>query len=312
MENSSNNISIIQNGEKNIDLLAAQRQMYSEAKSSSNYQFAICVILPILLLFLKTTVPSNSIYLGLIILLPLFIIILNQYYFERIIKDKKEKAARIQELFDTNVLQIKWNNELCGSKEIAARNIRFTAQKYKTKNESLENLLNWYPKEYAMVDLSAGRVMCQMVNTSWDVQIRTAFQNFLKLLFMGCILLICVISIGLNKTFIETLISIIAPLFPITFYIFKRYLENQDTIVRLEKLSDKAEKLWEQLLNSVNEKIDIEKNSRQLQNEIYKYRSSAFLIWDWFYLRNRTKQENNMNDTAKLVVVEYLSRAPIN
>ncbi|MCY9692223.1 S-4TM family putative pore-forming effector [Paenibacillus alginolyticus] len=292
-------------------MLAAQRQMYSEAKSTSNYQFAVCVVLPILFPFLKAATPSNSMYLGLITLLPLIILIVNHYYFEKIIKDKKEKAARFQDLFDTNVLQIAWNSDLCGSKEIAARNLRYTAQKYKKNNETLENLINWYPNEYSTVDLSAGRVMCQKVNASWDGQIRTAFQNFLLLIFAGCIVLIIAVSIALNRTFIETLFSIIAPLFPIAFYTFKRYSENKDSIARLEKLTDKAERLWGQVLNSTREPNDLAIKSRQLQNEIYKHRSSALLIWDWFYLKNRPKQECNMSDTAKLIVEEYHSQGGI-
>ncbi|MCA0754881.1 hypothetical protein KP806_07450 [Paenibacillus sp. N4] len=305
METISNNISVRQNNEGNIDLLAAQRQVYSEAKTFSNYQFVFCVIFPILIPFLKAVTPTNTMFLGLITLLSLLIIIINQYYFEKNIKDKKEQAAKFQELFDTNVLKISWNKELCGSKENASRYLSYKAQKYKKNNVSLENLKNWYPKEYATVDLSVGRVMCQKVNASWDTQIRTSFQKFLLLLFLGCILLILIISIFLNKTVIETLISIIAPAFPIAFYIFKRYSENKETIVRLDKLSDKAERLWELVLSGTREQSDLENKSRQLQNEIYKHRSSALLIWDWFYLKYRPKHESNMNDTAKQIVEEF-------
>ncbi|PNQ85221.1 S-4TM family putative pore-forming effector [Paenibacillus polymyxa] len=308
MENKSNDIFLRQNEDGNIDLLAAQRQMYSEAKRASNYQFAICVVVPILVPFLKAVALSNMIYLGFITLLPLVIIVVNQYFFEKIIKNKKEKAARFQELFDTNVFKLSWNNKLSGSKEFATKDLSNTTQKYKKKHVSLSNLKNWYPKEYSTVDLSAGRVMCQKVNASWDGEIRASFQSFLIKLLFVCIFLIIAISMLLNKTFAETLISIIAPLFPIAFYIFKRYSENKETIVRLDKLTDKADRLWEDVLSGSVEQNDLQIQSRKLQDEIYKHRSSALLIWDWFYLRNRSKQENNMNDSANLIVDEYLNR----
>jgi hypothetical protein len=147
--------------------------------------------------------------------------------------------------------------------------------------------------------------LCQKVNTSWDTQIRSAFQNFLLYLFTLCILLVTTISVIQNNIFTVTLISIIAQLFPIAFYFFKRQSENKDTMVSLDKLSDKAELLLERVLNI---QLDIENEPRKLQNDIYKHRINALLIWDWFYFIYRPKQEGNMSESAKIIIEEYLSQ----
>lgn len=307
IQQESNPISVRQNEEGSIDLLAAMRQMYYEAKNASSYQFLICVALPITFPLLKTFSPSNPMYLGTITLLSILVIIINDI-FEKVVREKKEKAARYQELFDTKVLELDWNEDLCGPKEKAMKHLRSTALKYKKKNASLENLKNWYPTVYSNVDIAAGRVMCQKVNTSWDSEVRNAYQKYLFILFFGSVVLLITVALVFNKTVFETLTSILVPLFPIGYFIYKRYAGNQNTIYQLEKVSDKAESLWERLIENSSRNLGI--HSRKLQNEIYKHRSSALMVSDWFYFRNRNQQEEDMNEIAKVVVDTYKKSKP--
>lgn len=304
MTNVDNGIVIRQNAEINIKVLAAQRQLYAEAKILSNYQFIFCIFFPIAIPFVKLLTPSNTVGLGLITLLSILIIILNVYFFERSIKYKKEKAARFQEIFDSNVLEIEWNRALCGPRDKAIQDIEDIFKRYTKKNKSLNDLKDWYSIEYSNVDIFAGRIMCQRVNTTWDSYLRNVFQIFLRLLFLGCILIIGVVSIIRNDIVVNTLVSIIAPIIPLFLYVYKQHFENKATISRLDKLSYRAEDLWEKVLNNVDSST-LTTCSRKLQNDIYKHRESALLIWDWFYKRFKSKQENNMNLSAGIVIEEY-------
>lgn len=301
----NNGISERQNKSKNIDLLAAQRQLYYEAKKMTYCQFIISVLVPIMIPFLKKVCSTNDKQLALIVLFSMVIVVLNTFCFEKIIKTKREKAAKIQELFDTDVLKLSWNNNLCGAKNLALTGTKINSQKYKKRNKSLENLMDWYSKEYSTVDITSGRIMCQRVNVSWDKELRQNFQKFLLITLITSLIIIISYSIFENKPFTETIISIIGPLFPITFYVFKKYCENKDTIDRLEKLNDKSQILWEQVLKGNTSELNLESDSRKLQNDIYKYRSSALMIGDWFYFMNRTNQEVDMGEIAKNEVDEY-------
>ena len=230
----NNGISKRQNESGNIELLAAQRELYSEAKRMTFIQFVISVLFPITLPILRNLCINSNRQLAFIVLLSILLVIFNVFYFEKTVKSKRLAAARIQELFDTNVLKIKWNEEVCGSKIFAHSGVKLKAEQYKKKSVSLDNLMDWYSKHYSSVDLSAGRIMCQKVNVTWDNEVREKFQKFLLLVLIASSVLVISYAIVKNKTFTETLISIIAPLFPIGLYIFKMYCEIKETIVRIE------------------------------------------------------------------------------
>jgi ABC-type multidrug transport system fused ATPase/permease subunit len=304
MSTVDNGIAIRQNAELNIKVLAVQRQLYDEAKTLSVYQFILCILVPIIILFVKQFIPSDSIALGLITLFSILIIILNAYVFEKITKSKKEKAARFQEIFDTNVLKIAWNSALCGPRDRALHDVEGTFKRYSKKHESLDDLKNWYSKEYAEVDIFAGRIMCQRVNTAWDSNLRNKFKTFLKILFVSCVLIIAVIAVFKNNNVVNTLVSIVAPLVPICLYLYKQHTENKATISRLDRLSYKVDDLWEKALSNVDAST-LTASSRKLQNDLYKHRESALMIWDWFYWFFRNKQEYNMSLSAAMVVEEY-------
>lgn len=300
-------LSARQNSENNIDLLAAQRQLYSEAKRISDYQFVTSIVLPVSLVIVKSFFSFSNIVLGFYALLLILIALANIYVFEKHVKNKRERAARIQELFDTDVLQLEWNSELCGPRDQAIRDVKYLSTKYKKKNVSLESLKNWYPTEFARVDISAGRVMCQKINTSWDSQLRSTYQSFLVRMSVSCVLIVLIIAMIQNKSTIDTIITIVAPLFPVVSYILKRISDNKETTIRLDKLSDKSEDLWEEVLKFLNSP-ELKNGSRKLQNDIYKHRSSALIIWDWFYWFYRPKQEGDMGMSAKIMVDDYLGR----
>ncbi len=299
-----NGIAVRQNAELNIKVLAVQRQLYDEAKTLSVYQFILCILVPIIILFVKRFIPSGSIGLGLITLFSILIIILNSYVFEKITKSKREKASRFQEVFDTNVLGLEWNSALCGPRDLALHDLEGIFKRYSKKHETLDDLKNWYSKEYAEVDIFAGRIMCQRVNTAWDSNLRSKFQIFLKVLFVSCVLITAVVAILINDNVVNTLVSIVAPLVPICLYIYKQHTENKATMTRLDKLSYKADDLWEKALSNVDAST-LTTSSRKLQNDLYKHRESALMIWDWFYWFFRNKQEYNMNLSATMIVEEY-------
>ena len=298
-------ISKRQNEDKNIDLLAAQRQLYFEAKRMTFYQFVLSVLIPVTLPVLKKNCSDDISRLSFISVFAILILVINNFYFEKQVKIRRDKAAKIQELFDTDVLEISWNSQLCGSKEVLHNGLKIKAEKYKKRNKTVDNLSNWYPLEYSNVAISAARIMCQKVNVSWENEVRTVYKYFLIIVLSTSSIFIILYSIIENNSFPDTLISIIIPLFPIGYYIFRRYCENNDTIISSAKLHGRLEVVWEQVMKSDSTDADLAVSSRKLQDSIFNYRSNAIMIWDWIYYFKREEQESDMNEVAKCVVEEF-------
>lgn len=300
-----NGILIRQNEQNNIEFLAAQRQLYSDAKTLSMYQFALCVILPLLIPFLKGVCPSNSAQLAVVSLLPTAILLFNGFFLEKTIKVKKEKAAKVQELFDTSVFELPWNNKKCGQRIDALNKVKYYSDKYYHKNKSVENLKNWYPNAYASVSIEVGRLLCQRINLSWDNEIRRKFQHLLIFILCSCISAVLLVAIFEDKSFANTLVNIFIPIIPIIVYVVKRHHENRDTINRLDILKQKVDELWENLLSGQMGLEILITESRKFQDEIYNHRANAFMVWNWFYNLFRNSQEQDMNSVAEDIVKEY-------
>ena len=101
-----------QNMDDMLRCLAAQRYLYSSAKILFFWQliFSTIVVVILSLLNLYKNISWMMAAYGSLIA------IIDVTFWSSLIKRKKEKAAKIQELFDTSVLNIKWNNILVGER----------------------------------------------------------------------------------------------------------------------------------------------------------------------------------------------------
>ncbi|EBR7725412.1 hypothetical protein CA319_23380, partial [Salmonella enterica] len=110
-------------------------------------------------------------YYGIGILI--FTIITNGY-----ISITKKNAAKIQEEFDCDVLDIPWNELKCGDK-VNHRIIVKAAEKYKEKYNT-DILNNWYiSQEYKLPPLKM-TILCQNENTEWDLSQRVIVGYIIK------------------------------------------------------------------------------------------------------------------------------------
>src|SRR6266536_4358667 len=101
-----NHISEIENAPKQLDRLAAQRQLYSDAKTIQAWQMMLGVGGAIVCSFLTLAVPAFKVYAA---LYGMVLTILDIAAIEAWQQSLKEKAAKIQELFDCDVLELPWN-----------------------------------------------------------------------------------------------------------------------------------------------------------------------------------------------------------
>jgi uncharacterized coiled-coil DUF342 family protein len=78
------------------------------------------------------------------------------------------------------------------------------------------------------------------------------------------------------------------------------------TVSEKDELRKYAEELWEDAIHNRFPVEEIDKKSRNLQDEIYHNRRSNPFILDWFYKHLRLKNEEFVNRGAEELVNEAL------
>ena len=159
----SNGIRKRENEEQSIEMLAAQRQLYNDAKKygwlSSALSVWIPFILAILLLFISEDSPVGiaSYVLSIISAIVSFIV-------AKVISDKKEMAALIQQKFDLYVYDMPWNKRLFGNDKNVSNEIVSYSSKILINDEEKKALYDWYTPLVDDKELHKGILACQREN----------------------------------------------------------------------------------------------------------------------------------------------------
>jgi hypothetical protein len=168
-----NNIPERENEQNSIEKLAAQCEIYSIAKTFFYIQTSLSVLLMILLSFIKLLFPEID--LTLVIATTSIFVILADTLLSNHIVSLKEAASKIQEYFDIYVLNLEWNNILCGEKPE-----HNDIYKYFKKYESRKNMAvfyNWYDTKIQNVPELTGKIICQKSNCIYDSLIRNKYNT---------------------------------------------------------------------------------------------------------------------------------------
>jgi len=297
-----NLIATKQNEQKQLERLAAQRELYSSAKKYHIFQITLTVILPIVFAFTSFKLVNISVFAAIFGVLSFLIDIA---FIEPIIDRKKNKAAKIQELFDCDVLELE-KSPLKTVDDIKVEEVLSYYDAHIKIASNIEKIRDWYSPSVSSLPLHIARILCQRTNCWWDSKLRVNYSSFLK--FLGVI----VFSIILIGSYIADLSLInftltISSLIPFFQFSIKQYNDNIETASRLDRLVSFSGFLWEKALSRFP--IDeITGDARKLQDEIYEHRRKSPLILDFIYKRFRDKDELLMNRSSKMLVDEALGK----
>lgn len=290
-----------ENESASIEKLAAQREIYSIAKVLLIIQTLFSVILLVLLSFSQLL--FQNIDFTLIIATVSLIAVLVDYGLELKISQLKELASKIQEYFDTYVLQLSWNSILCLVKPEHDSIYKYY-QKYKKRNDCSE-LINWYEPEIQKVEENVAKLICQKTNCTYDKSIRRKYNSVIEWTGTITLSLIVIFTIFSGLTFAKVLLTIIFPAIPILQWTLKNIKSNNQSILTLEQLNNLINSSWIEVKNGV--KID-SSALRQIQDGIYLNRKGSPLIPDFVYKRMRTKLESQTYYSVSQLVDELLNR----
>jgi len=282
----NNEIISRQNEDTSINYLAAQRQLYNEAKKLDNLGILFSVFLPlccaILQLLSHDNVYLNSASYILSIVSMIVSLLLDSY-----VSHKKEIAAQIQQHFDTYVYQMPWDDKLFGRKKDVTHEVAEKSQKLLKKSGEREKLINWYTPIVATVELEKGIAMCQKENWNWDVTLRKRFKllSFIVIGFLTS--MIFAIGIIRNES-VPTLLCRIAFITPMLQWLFETVKQLNADIKNLIELDD---------LSNPENSLDMD-CLQEIQNKIFIHRKSCLPIPNMLYEMFKNNDEDVAHRTA--------------
>lgn len=297
-------MSIIQKQERpeNIQLLAAQRNLYSRAKKIIGLQMFLSVPVAIAAAVVVIIKPELR---GYIALWGILIVVFDLFIFTPWVKKLRDGAARVQELFDTRVMALDWN-EISVGKRPEPELIHEEAQKHGLSQEKISDLRKWYPVIIDGVPEIFGIIISQRSNVWWDCKMRRKYSLFIRILLV-CVAL-ALVGYGLyeKKDMFDFLTYIVAPLASTYVFGYRQMLEHGDAADRLDKLREFAEKIWSDAKDGKDPKL-LKQKCRALQDQIFEHRKKNPPIFDFLFKWFRDGNEALMNKGAATLVAELRS-----
>jgi hypothetical protein len=228
--------------------------------------------------------------------------------FSRLQKNAQEKAAKIQQIFDCEVLQFNWASLNCGVR-VEPETIIDASKRYKRKKRNLTELQNWYPVSVDQLPIYQARVICQRSNIWWDAQLRRRYSKWIVFILFALTVIVFLIGLIGGLTLEKFLLAVLAPLTPAFVFGLRQYTEHNEAAVRLDRLRENAEALVQEIINRRYTSQDFEKESYSLQTQIYDNRRRSPLIQDWLYSQLRNEDEEKMNKGAESLVQELIQNS---
>lgn len=282
-------ISIAQNQEGQLLRLAAQRQLYATAKKIFVAQLIISVPVAIASAILVAGIPESKEYVAIwgFIAVMADILLLNPW-----LKRVREQAAKIQEVFDCEVLGLPWNGIKAGKKPDPEL-VHEQAEKYKKWQMKMPPLVDWYSPKVDELPVQLGRIACQRSNCWWDAKQRRLYAKWIIGSIIAMIITVFLLALVNDLTLADFMMKVVAPLSPCLVVGIRQFFEQTDSANRLDGLKEHCEKIWEKSFPPCSAEAAM-LNARNLQDEIFENRRKSPFVFDALFKRLRDKYEKQM------------------
>lgn len=277
-----------------IALLRARDRVYRHAKLWQGTYVWLTVVLGVI------GVLANSYWKPFFGLAGIAALLLDVAFLERHLKHLCKLGARLGEEFDLAVLKLP-RNAFASEQAVSPEDVhRYSAQLLDAKRE--QELRGWYERTVSEVPLSPARLICQRLNVSYDGYLRVKFANWLLVVVVAIVLLLFFAALALDMKLADV-VSAAGAALPALSWALRERNKNVDLERQLEKLRGELDRLWRRVLAGAPEG-ELEIGSRQLQDAIYRHRTSTTLIFGWVYNRLRDGGEELAAHVAARLVDE--------
>lgn len=282
-----------QNSSLNLKRLAAQRELYSDAKKIQLGQYLISGLALVFLGVMGNLFAEKHIIY--ITLSSIILLLIDELFLSRKKEGLTHLAAAIQEEFDCEVLGIP-RNEMKEDSHSLLEIIQKKNKQYIKKYNNYKDLENWYPGVKG-IELKIGRVICMSTNCWWNQELRKRYSFFLKIISSFFVITLLIIALIQGITVNSFIGSVLAPLLPGSVLIYKTVEENNKSIQNLNHMKKKLEGIIKQLKYDLYQETQLNIDIRLLQDMIYENRANSPLIPEKFYFYYRNNDEVTAKDT---------------
>ncbi|MGP1473353.1 S-4TM family putative pore-forming effector [Prevotella intermedia] len=283
----ANNIVELENRQEHINQLKAARHLYTKAGNYTTAYVIICVLIPIVISIGRIFVDSLApLVLHTLTAYTLMSLVMG-FLLESQISKFRNTAAKIQQLFDSDVLGLKWNAYLWGKKP-----------SLEDVNENIGNLpdkdfVDWYDTQVRDMTKMEAALICQRTNLVYDSKLRKKFNSIINVIAGSAFVLILIAGFYKNEGMRTAIVFIGVPLVPIIKWFFSVRRQNLNDIDRCESLKSFIDECLDNL--KINHMAINECTLYRIQDGIYKHRKTAFKIPDCLYNYMRSSQEDKVH-----------------
>lgn len=298
-----NDIPRRQNLPEFVRRIAASSSAYETVKSTGKLQSIAAIVAAIFGFGAKAFLPEAT---GAAAFFAGAVLVADFLYSEPRQKQYRNLGARIQELFDTQLLSIPWNSHRCQSPP-APEDINRLATDFE-KRESTDRLLNWYSPKVGAIPLEYARFVCQRANMHWDMSLRRVFAAIFRGATAVIVIMVVVVALAMKWDASQIFISLVMPVLPGTLKLLREGKKHSASAAVSERSKQMLEAAWQRALTNGTNTAELEEEARRLQDELFERRQGAPAVPQWLYLWLKPSYEEDMNFGAEEMVKQVQSK----
>jgi hypothetical protein len=298
-----NDIPHRQNEPEFVRRIAASSSAYDTVKSTGKLQSVAAIVAAVFgfgaIAFLPEASGAAAFFAGAVLMTDFL-------FSEPRQKRYRNLGARIQELFDTQLLRISWNSHRCQSPP-APEDINRLAADFETK-ESTDRLLNWYSPNVGSIPLEYARFVCQRANMQWDMSLRRVFAGIFHGATAVIVIAVTIVALAMKWDASQIFISLVMPVLPGTLKLLREAKKHSESANVSERSKQMLEATWQRALTNGTDTAQMEEEARRLQDELFERRQGSPTVPQWLYLWLKPKYEEDMNFGAEEMVKQVQAK----
>ncbi|MFK5893640.1 MAG: S-4TM family putative pore-forming effector [Pseudomonadota bacterium] len=278
-------IAIKQNKLVYYKLLKAQRTTYSRAKIIRNFKYSLTLGLIVTAPFVFIYSPASISTIGIIGAAWTLISFLVGYMESWLIR----RAATLQEIIDTELYEMSWNEIVYGQKVIPHEYVNGITYKY-SEIELETEFKDWY-EGIGNIQKPFSILLCQRQNIVWDYKLRDVYAYIvLSILAVNFLVGLSIFAIT-GETVLNYLLGLLLPSLSANILGIEEVVGH----LRISKRKKELENKMVELINLATNNFDslTENVLRDIQNVIFNERLKSPLIPDFIHNRLKLKYSNS-------------------
>jgi len=303
-ESFENEIGSVENSDQQLLRLAAASGVYARGKRILGIQVSLTVLGGFLSSATLGWFPQLKVWAA---FYSFAVALLEALVLEPHQSELRKRGARIQELFDCEVLRLPWRNLVAGEQP-TPEDVTEEGAKYERKHSDFSNLKDWYSPAVSRISLPLARLVCQRTNAWWDLSLRRRYSACLKIILGILVIFVFALAIHRGMTIEVFVLAVVAPLTPAILWGVREIRKHSVAASDLHRLQDYIEKQWQAALKGTIAGDTLLQASASIQDEMFHFRSKNPFVFNWVYRLLRSQRQDTMHRVADQLVNEALHK----